>query len=75
MALISQLIGHTSYNWALKWFTAGFIAVSLLGEPIVATFLAYLIFNEGLTWSKIIGGAIILDAVYSAASAESSSAG
>jgi drug/metabolite transporter (DMT)-like permease len=70
MALISQLIGHTSYNWALKWFTAGLIAVSLLGEPIVATFLAYLLFNEGLTWSKVIGGALILSAIYIVASAE-----
>jgi drug/metabolite transporter (DMT)-like permease len=70
MALISQLIGHTSYNWALKWFTAGLIAISLLGEPIVATFLAYLLFNEGLTWSKVIGGALILSAIYIVASAE-----
>jgi len=75
MAFISQLIGHTSYNWALKWFTAGFIAVSLLGEPIVATFLAYLVFNEGLTWFKVVGGAIILFAIYIAASAESKNAG
>ena len=70
MALVSQLIGHTSYNWALKWFTAGLIAVSLLGEPIVATFLAYLMFDEGLTWSKVIGGVLILSAIYIAASAE-----
>ena len=75
MALISQLIGHTSYNWALKWFTAGLIAVSLLGEPIVATFLAYLLFNEGLTWSKVIGGILILSAIYITASAEGRKAG
>lgn len=49
MVLISQLIGHISYNWALKWFSAGLIAVSLLGEPIGATILAYIIFHEGLT--------------------------
>jgi drug/metabolite transporter (DMT)-like permease len=71
MALISQLTGHTSYNWALKWFSAGLIAVSLLGEPIGATILAYIIFNEGLTAYKIIGGIFILAAIYIAASAES----
>ena len=75
MAIISQLIGHTSYNWALKWFTAGFVAVSLLGEPIIATFLAYLVFSEGLTWAKVIGGAIILFAIYIAASVEDRKAG
>ena len=70
MALVSQLIGHTSYNWALKWFSAGLIAISLLGEPIGSTILAYIIFGEGLTWTKIIGGALILSAIYIAAVSE-----
>lgn len=70
MALISQLTGHTSYNWALKWFSAGLIAVSLLGEPIGATILAYIIFDEGLNAYKVIGGIFILAAIYIAASSE-----
>ena len=70
MALISQIIGHTSYNWALKWFSAGFVAVALLGEPIGATIMAYIIFDEGLTWMKFIGGLLILSAIYIAAAGE-----
>jgi len=70
MALISQIIGHTSYNWALKWFSAGFVAVALLGEPIGATIMAYIIFDEGLTWVKFIGGLLILSAIYMAAAGE-----
>jgi len=70
MALISQIIGHTSYNWALKWFSAGFVAVALLGEPIGATIMAYIIFDEGLTWMKFIGGLFILSAIYIAAAGE-----
>lgn len=70
MALISQIIGHTSYNWALKWFSAGFVAVALLGEPIGATIMAYIIFDEGLTWVKFIGGLFILSAIYIAAAGE-----
>jgi drug/metabolite transporter (DMT)-like permease len=64
MALISQIIGHSSYNWALRWFSTGLIAVSLLGEPIGATILAYLLFDEGLTWAKAAGGLLILSAIY-----------
>lgn len=71
MALISQIIGHSTYNWALKWLSAGLIAVSLLGEPIGATILAYIIFDEGLTVYKIVGGGIILSGIYIAASSES----
>lgn len=70
LALISQIIGHTSYNWALKWFSAGFVAVALLGEPIGATIMAYIIFDEGLTWVKFIGGLLILSAIYIAAAGE-----
>lgn len=70
VALIPQLIGHTSYNWALKWFSTPTIAVSLLGEPIGATVLAYIIFNEGLNVFKVIGALFILSAVYLAASGE-----
>ena len=70
MALISQIIGHSSYNWALKWFSASLIAVSLLGEPIGATILAYIIFAEGLTWAKSIGGGLILAGIYLAARGE-----
>ena len=72
MALVSQIIGHTSYNWALKWFSTGFVAVALLGEPIGSTIMAYLIFNEGLTWPKFIGGLFILSAIYIAAAGEQS---
>jgi len=70
MALISQILGHTSYNWALKGISAGFVAVALLGEPIGATIMAYVIFDEGLTWVKFIGGLFILSAIYIAAAGE-----
>jgi drug/metabolite transporter (DMT)-like permease len=70
MALISQILGHSSYNWALKWFSTSFVAIALLGEPIGGTILAYIIFNEGLTWLKFAGGLFILSAIYIAAAGE-----
>jgi drug/metabolite transporter (DMT)-like permease len=70
LALVPQLIGHSSYNWALKWFSASLIAVSLLGEPIGSTLLAYVLLGEGLTWPQVIGGVSILAAIYLAARAE-----
>ena len=67
MALITQLVGHTSYNWALKWLSTSLIAVSLLGEPIGSTLLAYLILGETVTMVKLSGGVLILAAIYIAA--------
>lgn len=68
LAVVSQCIGHTSYNWALKWFSAGIIAIALLGEPIGSTILAWLILDESLTWQKTLGCALILWGIYRAAS-------
>jgi len=70
MALFSQVIGHSTYNWALGYLSAGMVAVSLLGEPVVSTILAYYLFDEGLTMFKIVGGICILSAIYLAASGE-----
>jgi drug/metabolite transporter (DMT)-like permease len=73
MALITQLIGHSSYNWALKWFSTSLIAVSLLGEPVGSTVMAYFLFGEGLTIAKVIGGVMILCAITLSAVVESRS--
>lgn len=71
LALFTQLVGHTSYNWALKWFSAGVVAVSLLGEPVGSTILAYVLFHEGLDWFKALGGLLILSAIVIAVRGES----
>jgi drug/metabolite transporter (DMT)-like permease len=56
LALIPQLIGHTTFNWALKYLPASMVAITILGEPIGSTILAYFILSEGLTIWKILGG-------------------
>lgn len=70
LALISQLIGHTCFNWALKWFSPGLIAVALLGEPVGSSILAYIIFGEKFTLLKLAGGSLILAAIYISAAGE-----
>ena len=70
MALISQIIGHSSYNWALRYCSTTLVALSFLGEPVGSTILAYLLFHEELTLTKAVGGLIILGAIYLAARSE-----
>jgi drug/metabolite transporter (DMT)-like permease len=60
LALIPQLIGHSSFNWALRYFSAAFVAVSLLGEPIGSTILAYFFLDEVPTPLKTFGAILIL---------------
>ncbi len=63
LALIPQLIGHTTFNWALKYLPASMVAITILGEPIGSTILAYLILEEGLTLWKVLGGMLILSGI------------
>ncbi len=71
IAFIPQVIGHTTVNWALKYFTATAVAVIILGEPIGASILALVILGETLSFIKIMGGLIILIGVIIAMLAES----
>ena len=46
MAIIPQLGGHTLYNWSLRFVTAPVVSVSLVGEPIGSSLLAWVLLNE-----------------------------
>jgi len=67
LAAIPQLIGHSTYNWALRYLPATFVAVTTLGEPIGSAILAFFILNERPTIAIVIGGVLILLGIYFAA--------
>jgi drug/metabolite transporter (DMT)-like permease len=64
LALIPQVLGHSSYNWALRWLSGGTVALCLLGEPIGSSILAAIFLSEPITWMKAVGGALILAGIY-----------
>ena len=64
LAVIPQLIGHSTYNWALRYLPAALVAVTTLGEPIGSAVLAYFILNETPTMAVLFGGAFILTGIY-----------
>jgi len=70
LAVGPQLIGHSSLNWALKFFSATLVAVFILGEPIGASLLAYFILGETPGAGLLGGGAMVLLGIYLAAREE-----
>lgn len=77
LAIIPQLIGHSTYNWALRDLPAALVAVATLGEPIGSAILAYLILGEIPGLEVLFGGFLVLGGIYLAArtvAAESSGA-
>ncbi len=63
LAVVPQLIGHTSLNWALKHLKASMIAITILGEPIGASILAYLFFTESVGRFQLLGMTLIFAAI------------
>ena len=66
MALVSQLLGHTGMNSALRFFTPTTVGFSTLLEPPIAALLGALAFGEGLSATTLAGGGLLLLAIASA---------
>ena len=64
LALLPQLIGHSTYNWALRYLPASFVAVTTLGEPLGSAILAFFLLKETPTVIVISGGILILAGIY-----------
>ena len=66
MAVFAGILGHTLYNWSLRYVRASIASVVLLGEPIGSSILAFVLPWIGQIPSNytIFGGAIILSGIY-----------
>jgi drug/metabolite transporter (DMT)-like permease len=64
LAIFPQLIGHSLFNWSLKYISATYVAIATMGEPVGSTILAIIIFREIPTPLKVVGALIILTGIY-----------
>lgn len=60
LAILPTLLGHTLFNWTVKWLSTSIISMAILFEPIGASILAFFILKENILLSQILGGTIIL---------------
>ena len=63
LAIIPQILGHSTLNWALGFIPAAFVAITLLGEPVGSTILAWVFLKEVPSIVEIIGGLMILSGI------------
>jgi len=64
LAVVPQIIGHTSFNYALRYVPAVIVAIAILGEPIGSSTLAWILLDEPITKSTVLGGIFILLGVF-----------
>uniref|UniRef100_A0A7C4GCY1 DMT family transporter n=1 Tax=candidate division WOR-3 bacterium TaxID=2052148 RepID=A0A7C4GCY1_UNCW3 len=67
LALGPQLVGHTSFNWALRFLPAPVVAMAVLGEPVGTTLLAWALLRQAPTGLELLGGAVVCAGIYLAA--------
>ncbi len=64
LAVVPTLIGHSSLNWVLRYISSPVAAMAILGEPVLASILAFWILDEGMSALQLAGGGLILVGVF-----------
>jgi drug/metabolite transporter (DMT)-like permease len=66
LAFIPQLVGHSSFNWAVRWISPTLVALVILAEPVGGSILGFLVFGEVPGTFVLAGAAVLLIGVASA---------
>lgn len=64
LAFFCSILGHTVYNYMVKYVSSTLISVSTLSEPIFASMMAILIFKEIPSLYTLVGGIIIIAGIF-----------
>ena len=63
LALVPQIIGHTMFNWAVRYVTATLATVAGLMTPVCATLLAWIVLTEAPGLAQVAGSVVVLGGV------------
>ena len=58
LGLVPTILGHNSIYYSIRYVSPTIVAAFPLGEPIIATIMAYFIFSEVITINIFLGGFI-----------------
>lgn len=70
LAVGPQLLSHTSFTWALKYLSAAFVSVAILGEPVGSALMAWALLGENFAPLQLAGFAVLLAGIAMSARAE-----
>ena len=59
-----QLMGHTVFNWALRYVEASVVSGTVLAEPVASALLAWVVLSERPGLPTLLGGAVVLVGLY-----------
>ncbi|MBD0383105.1 DMT family transporter [Paenibacillus sedimenti] len=60
LAIVPTVFGHYVFNWLLKYMKATSISMTVLGEPLGASLLAFVLLGETITMLQLMAGCLLL---------------
>ncbi|MEK5028162.1 DMT family transporter [Paenibacillus sp. FSL M7-1046] len=60
LAIVPTVFGHILFNWLLQYASATTVSMNILGEPVGASILAFLLLGEQLTILQWAGGVLVM---------------
>jgi drug/metabolite transporter (DMT)-like permease len=63
LALVPQVLGHSAFTWAVRWLSPTLVSVVILGEPLLSSVGAAVLFDEVPGVLVAVGGAVLLAGV------------
>ena len=66
-----QLVGHSSFTWAVRWLSPTLVSVAILLEPLFSTLGGVVLFDEVPGGLVVVGGVVLVAGVALTTVAES----
>jgi drug/metabolite transporter (DMT)-like permease len=64
LSIVPTIFGHTLFNWAIKHVGAPAVSMAFLGEPVIASLLAFFFYGQRPPAETFIGGPLVLAGIY-----------
>lgn len=63
MAVFCSLLGHSIFNWSLKYVSPTLVAMIKLLGPVFATLWGIVLLHEIPVWNQILGGIVVIGGI------------
>lgn len=63
-AVFCSLLGHSIYNWALKYLGATLVSMCRIFQPVFVAVWGLLLFSEVPSWNQLVGGVIVIFGIF-----------
>lgn len=64
MAIFNSLLGHSIFNWALKYESPTLVAMIKIFQPVFSTTWALFLFKELPMWNQFAGGVVVIIGIF-----------